>query len=390
MTSLTEPADVQAVGATFEAPGSDGIGRIVIDRPDDTVNAANLELLEALSQAVRAARACEGLKGLILVSGKPDQWMAGADLNLLTQAPSVELVEATGRRFQAVCDELAWLPCTTVAAIGGPALGGGFEIALACDYRVAAQSKSVSVGLPEVSLGILPAGGGCQRLPRLVGLSSALDLILGAKRLNAQRARRAGLLDEVVHPLVLERAARAWALKPKRSHQRPIELAPSVRSAIDLAEQTPVGRHLLYQQARERVLKRTGSHYPAPLKALEAIRVGMEEGMAAGLEVEVRALGELATTQTARHLIWLFRATQRQRRDSGVPDASVQPKPVAHLGVVGAGLMGSGIAEAAAAAGVSVRLRDVAPEAVARGIAAVRTVVDEGVARRHFESSSTM
>jgi 3-hydroxyacyl-CoA dehydrogenase/enoyl-CoA hydratase/3-hydroxybutyryl-CoA epimerase len=187
-------------GARFERADTADVGRIVLDRPDDAINALDLELIEAIGAAVRQARATEGLKGLIVVSAKPDQWVAGADLKIITQAPSAQEVEQASRRFQAVCDELAWLPCTTVAAINGTALGGGMELALACDYRVAADSPSVSVGQPEVSLGLLPAGGGTQRLPRLIGLQPALDLILTGRRLNARRGRRAGVIDEVVHP----------------------------------------------------------------------------------------------------------------------------------------------------------------------------------------------
>src|SRR5205085_6268390 len=178
---------------------------------------------ESLAEALRAARGCEALRGLILVSSKPDQWVAGADLKMVTQATEPKQIEAASRRFQAVLDELAWIPCTSVAAINGPALGGGLELALACDYRVAVDAPSVSLGQPEVNLGLVPAGGGTQRLPRLVGLRRGLDLILSGRRLNARRARRAGLLDEVVHPSVLEQAARAWAHKPKRPLNRPIK-----------------------------------------------------------------------------------------------------------------------------------------------------------------------
>jgi 3-hydroxyacyl-CoA dehydrogenase/enoyl-CoA hydratase/3-hydroxybutyryl-CoA epimerase len=379
-------------GAAFEPPGADGIGRIVIDRPDDAVNALNPPLIEALAEAVRAARSHEGLKGLILASGKPGQWIAGADLHLVATASNPKEVEATSRRFQAVCDELTWLPCTTVAAISGPALGGGYEVALACDYRVAADSDAVSVGLPEVTLGLVPAGGGTQRLPRLVGLPQALDLVLAGKRLNAKRALRAGLVDEVVHPAVLEQAARAWARKPKRSLDRPLNLRfgrPFIKSlskdAVDLAEQTPQGRQLMYRQAREAVLARTNGHYPAPLKALEAISAGFEEGLAAGLEAEATAFGELATGPIARNLIRLFLATQRQKRDRGVADESVQSKAVDRLGVVGVGFMGSGIAEVAAASGLAVRVRDVKAEAVAKGLASIRKTIDEGVTRRRFD-----
>ncbi len=386
MTAILEIPEVHAAGARFEAPGRDGIGRIVVDRPDDSVNSTNLELVEALGQSVRAARDYEGLRGLIVVSAKNNQWIAGADLNLVLSAPSADAVSATSRRFQEICDELSWLPCTTVAAINGTALGGGFEVALACDYRVAADSKSVSVGLPEVSLGLLPAGGGTQRLPRLVGLAGALDLILGGKRLDARRARRAGLLDEVVHPVVLEMAARAWALKSKRDRTRPLKLGPNAQSALALAEQTRQGRELLYRQARDAVLKRTHGHYPSPLKALEAIRVGMEQGLAAGLEVEATAFGELAMTETARNLIWLFMATQRQKRDRGTDDPGAEPRTVDHVGVVGAGFMGSGIAEVAAVGGMGVRVRDVDPRAVAKGMAAVRRLVDEAARKRRVDA----
>ena len=364
----------------FDPPLEDRIGRITISRPDDSVNAINAELVEALADAVRTARAeSDSLRGLILVSDKSNQWVAGADLKIVTRPTDAKQAEAVVRRFQAVLEELAWLPCTTVAAINGAALGGGLELALACDYRVAADLPSVSLGQPEVNLGLLPAGGGTQRLPRLIGLERALDLILNGRRLNARRARRAGLLDEVVHPTVLERAARQWAARPKRALDRPLAVGLSVRAAIDLAEQTPLGRQLIYRQARKAVLNKTHGHYPAPLEALEAVEIGLEQGMAAGLEAEARAFGELAVSDTAKNLIWLFLATQRQKRHHAA-SATVE-----RMAVVGAGFMGAAIAEVGAAAGLTVRVRDMQPEAVARGLASIRQMVDEGVARRRFD-----
>ena len=361
----------------FEPPLEDGIGRVVIDRADDAINAIDLDLVESLAEAVHAARACQTLRGLILVSSKPNQWVAGADLKLVTHATDARQVEAAGRRFQAVLDELAWLPCTSVAAINGAALGGGLELALACDYRVASDAPSVSLGQPEVNLGLVPAGGGTQRLPRLIGLERALDLILTGRRLNARRAARTGLVDEVVHPSVLERAAKRWAARPKRPLDRPLALGLNRRAALDLAEQTPAGRQVIYARARKAVLERTRGHYPAPLLALEAVETGLARGVAAGLEAEARAFGELAVTDTARNLIWLFLATQRQKRSSS--------SKLSRLGVVGAGFMGAAIAEVGAASGMAVRVRDVKPDAVARGLANIRKMVDDGVARRRFE-----
>jgi 3-hydroxyacyl-CoA dehydrogenase/enoyl-CoA hydratase/3-hydroxybutyryl-CoA epimerase len=361
--------------ACFQPAAVDGIARIVIDREDDSVNAIDADLIEALAAAVHAARAAQP-RGLIITSAKSGQWVAGADLKLVTQSTDAAQVARASRRLQAVLDELAWLPCTTVAAINGAALGGGFEMALACDYRVASEERGVVVGNPEVNLGLVPAGGGTQRLPRLVGLQRALDLILSGRRLNARRARRAGLLDEVVHPTALEQAARAWAAKPKRPLDRKLEFGLKRQTAVELAEQTPPGRQLIYRQARQTVVERTHGHYPAPLKALEAIQVGYEQGMAAGMAAESAAFSELAVTETARNLIWLFMATQRARR---------RDSKVTQLGVVGAGFMGAAIAEVAAAAGLTVRIKDVSPEAVARGLASVRRIVDDGVGRRRLE-----
>jgi 3-hydroxyacyl-CoA dehydrogenase/enoyl-CoA hydratase/3-hydroxybutyryl-CoA epimerase len=379
MSRLAEPS--VGVGARFEAPGADGIGKIVIDRPDDPVNALNLELIEALGSAIRQARGHAGLKGLIVTSAKKDQWMAGADLKMISQATGTDDIEAASRRFQAVCDELAWLPFTTVAAINGPALGGGMELALACDYRVAVDTPNVTVGQPEVSLGLVPAGGGTQRLPRLVGLQRALDLILSGRRLNPRRGRRAGVIDEVVHPTVLDRAARAWAMrKPKRPLDRPLQLGLSLEAATDVAEQTPAGRQFMYRQARSSVLARTHGHYPAPLRALAAIEAGMEHGLAAGLEAESRAFADLALTDTSTNLRWLFLATQRQKRL-----VSGQPRAVERLGVVGAGFMGAAIAEVGAASGLPVRVRDADADAVARGLARITRMVEDGVRRRRFQ-----
>jgi 3-hydroxyacyl-CoA dehydrogenase/enoyl-CoA hydratase/3-hydroxybutyryl-CoA epimerase len=399
----------RTLSVRFETAGEDGIGRIVIDRADDSVNAVDARLVEDLGDAVRAARACAGLGGLVLASGKAQQFVAGADLKLVTASSDQAQLESASRRFQAVLDELAWLPCTTVAAINGAALGAGLELALACDYRVAMDAPSVSLGQPEVNLGLIPAGGGTQRLPRLVGLQRALDLILSGRRLNASRARRAGLLDEVVHPAVLDQAARAWAAKPKRALDRPLKLGLSLQAAADVAEQTPAGRQFVYRQARSAVMARTHGQYPAPLRALEAIESGFEHGLAAGLEAESRAFGELAATETAKNLIWLFLATQRAKKPSlhvSLGEGSVQasepaaggtsPSPalraasprgrgVEALGVVGAGFMGAAIAEVGAAAGLAVRMRDVKSEAVAKGLAHIRKMVDDGVTRRRFQ-----
>jgi len=374
--TMPDGTRIEAAGARYERD-ADGIGRIVIDRPTDSVNALDPALIAALIAAVDRARQ-DTPRGLVIASAKPDQFVSGADLSLLTTWPSAAEIGDAARALQRVTNEIAALPFVTVAAINGNALGGGYELALACDWRIAADSPAVRVGLPEITLGLLPAGSGTQRLPRLVGLPRALDLILGGRRLSARRALRAGLVDEVVHPAVLERAARDRAMAGRKRGTTGGATAPE-RAATWLAP----ARAFALSQARGRVAKETKGHYPAPDRAIEAMSIGLSRGMSDGLEYEARAFGELATSAVARNLIALFMLGLRQRRAAakGLPDASAP----AQVAVVGAGLMGSGIAQSAAVAGMSVRMRDVDDAAVARGLSAVRSLTEDAGRKGVFD-----
>jgi 3-hydroxyacyl-CoA dehydrogenase/enoyl-CoA hydratase/3-hydroxybutyryl-CoA epimerase len=361
--------------AFFPADAS-GVARIVIDRPDDPVNAIDVELLDDLAAAVRAARQASP-RGVIVTSGKRDQFVAGADLKMASGASRDDL-ERASRAVQRVLDDLASLPCPVVAAINGPALGGGFEIALACDRRIASDAPNVRVGLPEVRLGLLPAAGGTQRLPRLVGLVRALDLILNARTLSPKRALRAGLVDEVVHPAVLLRAATDAVLGGGKRQ------AHGGRTAVERAATwlAPV-RSYAVSRARARVLAETKGRYPAPLRAIDAIATGLAQGTAAGHDVEARAFGELASGETGRTLIALAMRTLRQR--TAALEGLGRPRPVHSVGVVGLGFMGSGIAQAAAAAGMVVRGRDRDAAAVARGLENVKKLTTDAAKKGVFE-----
>ncbi len=366
--TVIDIASIEAAGARFE-PGVDGIARIVIDRPNDSVNAIDPPLIAALLRAVEQARAARP-RGLVFASAKPDQFSGGADLRLLSLWPSAAELSEASRAIQRVCNEIAALPFVTVAAINGNALAGGYELALACDWRIAADRPDLRVGLPEIQIGLLPAAGGTQRLPRLVGLPRALDLILSSRRLGVRRALRAGLVDELVQPAALERAARDRALKgQKRGFTG--GATPLERAATWLAP----ARAFAFRQARERVLRETRGHYPAPLAAIDAMATGLAKGMTAGLDSEARAFGELATSAVARNLIALFflGLKQRSAAATGLP-ATNAPHDIA---VVGAGLMGSGIAQSAAISGMNVRLRDVDEAAVERGLGAVRSLTED-------------
>jgi 3-hydroxyacyl-CoA dehydrogenase/enoyl-CoA hydratase/3-hydroxybutyryl-CoA epimerase len=370
---IEAPSTPTPRGVTVEVDG-DGVATILLDQPGEKVNVMNIAFIEQFEEAIDALG--KNLTGVILASGKESNFIAGADLRQVLEATDPEQGADLVRRLHRILNRLEKLPYPSVAAINGPALGGGFELALACDYRVCVESQSNILGLPEVTLGLLPAGGGSQRLPRLVGLSRALGLILEGKRYTPRRGQRYGVIDDVVHPAILIPAARTWLAKGKRTGH-------ASWSKLDrAAERWPVVRSILYRQAEKTVRKKTRGHYPAPLEAVDAIRAGQEQGFGAGLAAEAVGFGKLTITPVAHNLIHLFFATEGLKREQrSVAQGAVQ---VDHVGVVGAGFMGAGIAQAAAVAGASVRLRDVKLEQVARGIKTARDLTVSAARKGRF------
>jgi 3-hydroxyacyl-CoA dehydrogenase/enoyl-CoA hydratase/3-hydroxybutyryl-CoA epimerase len=360
----------------FVPANADGVARIVIDRPDDPVNAIDARMVEDLGAAIAAARDA-GPRGLVVMSGKEGQFVSGADLSLVRSAERADL-ERASRALQRVLADLAALPFTTVAAINGPALGGGLEIALACDRRILADTPAARVGLVETRIGVIPAAGGTQRLPRLIGLPRALDLILNARQLSPKRALKSGVVDEVVHPGALLRAATEHARSDAKPAPRGGATAAD-RAATFLAP----ARAVVLRQARARVLAETKGRYPAPLKAIDVIEAGLAKGMVAGLDAEARAFGELATGETSRNLTTLLVVTLRQRK-AALADLAA-PRAVRNVGVVGLGFMGSGIAQAAAVAGFTVRGLDRDASAVAKGLATIRELTTDAAKKGVFE-----
>ncbi len=350
--------------AVSYALGDDGVLVVTLDVPGEKVNTlgkslsdefeALLASLEAMSIAPRA---------LVLTSGKPDSFIAGADIKDFVKIESALEGETLSRFGQKLIDRLAALPIPTLAAIHGACLGGGTELALACTYRIASDDARTSLGLPEVLLGVLPGAGGTQRLPRLVGLRGSLDMILTGRTLRAGKARTLGLVDEVVPAAVLQSASRDAALRLAEG-----TLVPK-RPGIGLFEKAI--KPLIERKARASVLEKGGGHYPAPEKALEAVLRGTAMPLPEGLALEARLFGELSVSSVSRALVSIFFATQEIKKDTGVPEGT-QAREVAKLGVLGAGLMGAGIAAAAAEAGVRVRLKDTTAESLGRGLRYVR------------------
>ncbi len=273
------------------------------------------------------------------------------------------------RRGQRILQRWSRLPFPVVAAIHGHCMGGGTEFALACGFRVVAEDAEIS--LPEVKLGIFPGFGGTQRLPRLISITKALDIILTGRKLNAAEAVGVGLADRMTSAQALrheaEALAREAALDP--SHLQDARKRKRGGWKHLLLEANPLGRYVLFRQAEKKTREKAGPYYPAPLKALEVIRRGLETSLEKGLEIEALELGPLIVGPVCKNLIHVFFLSQRPKKGSGL---STEPLPVREAAVLGAGVMGGGIAQLFASRGIPVRLNDIRQEAVKSGLARAR------------------
>jgi 3-hydroxyacyl-CoA dehydrogenase/enoyl-CoA hydratase/3-hydroxybutyryl-CoA epimerase len=364
----------------FSLTQTDGIAIVTIDVPGEPVNMLGTPLARELEELLEGIREDPSARAVVLISGKADNFVAGADIQEFTRITSGSEGEALSRAGQEMINRLETFPKPIVVAIHGACVGLGCELSLACAWRIATDSPKTVIGLPEVQIGILPGAGGCQRLPRLVGVRAALDIILAGKTERAAKAFKIGLVDELVPPSILRSVALEAA--DRLARHGPPDRKP--RGGLWL-ERNPIGRRIVYASARRAVLKKSGGHYPAPLAALEAVRTGLEHGIPAGLRREAQLFGELATGEVSRNLVRIFFATTALKKDDGVPSGTVDPRPIRRLGVVGAGFMGAGIAGTAVSqAGVEARLKDADLPRVGRGLHAAIEILRGQLTRRRI------
>jgi 3-hydroxyacyl-CoA dehydrogenase / enoyl-CoA hydratase / 3-hydroxybutyryl-CoA epimerase len=367
---VSEPAKAApASGRVFSRElGPDGVLVVTLDVPGEKVNTLGRPVMEEVDALITDIEGRPEVKGVVLRSGKPDNFIAGADIKEFTAIRSALEGETLSRSGQGIVGRLEAVRVPVVAAIHGSCVGGGLETVLCCRYRIATDDPKTILGQPEVNLGIIPGMGGTQRLPRLVGLVAGLDLILTGRTVKATRALKMGLVDEVVPPAVLLTAARQAVRDLADGTRRP------ERPGIPLRER--LLRPVIFSKARSTVLARTHGHYPGPLAAIDAVRRGTATSLAEGLKIEARHFGELAVSDVSRNLVSVFFATQEIKKDAGYPEGT-RARDVHKVAVLGAGLMGSGIATVAVEAGVDVRLKDANFEALGRGLRHARGVFEE-------------
>jgi 3-hydroxyacyl-CoA dehydrogenase/enoyl-CoA hydratase/3-hydroxybutyryl-CoA epimerase len=341
----------------------DGIAWLVFDSPGKPANVWNEETLREFNHHLETLEHDTRVRALVLRSGKDRIFVAGADLKAIRRMPHARVNDLIWLG-QAVFDRLARLKIPKIAAIHGAAMGGGFEVALACDWRIASDHESTKIGLPETQLGILPAWGGSTRLPRLVGVRKALDLITSGKLLSASAAKHAGLVSHVVAPENLEKLARRL-VREKR---------PAPRFHFENLFSRLIGPF-----AKKKALTKTRGLYPAITKAIDVVTRSAHGSIDDGLKFEREAVAELIQNRDTSRLIDLFFKREEAAKR---PAATGTAIPIHDAVVIGAGVMGSGIAHALASRGVRVLMTDVAAESLSRGLERIRGVVSEASHRR--------
>ncbi len=352
----------------------DSIALITFDTPGSSVNtfapAARAEFIAVLDRLEKDS----SIKAAVLFSGKPNVWIAGANVEELMSLPTAADAERLSQMGHALMDRVQRLRAPLIAAIQGACLGGGLELALACAYRIAADTPKTVLALPEVNLGLIPGAGGTQRLPRTVGLQQALDMILRGGNVRGRKALSTALIDELVHPAILREIALARA-QAFAAGRPPARRKPSGAAAQRLLlEANPVGRAVIFRQAREQIRAKTHGNYPAPIAAIEAVAAGYSGN---GYETEARLFGTCAVSEVSKNLVYIFFAqTALKKSDPGAP--------IKKIAVLGTGFMGAGIASVAVQQNINVRFKDTEYGRVLKGLAAVRGVIKERLTRKQI------
>lgn len=353
----------------------DFVAVVTVDVPGEKMNTLKAEFGTQVRAILKQIRENKSLRGVVFISGKPDNFIAGADIHMIDRCQNAKEAEDLARQGQKIMSEIHGLSIPVIAAIHGPCLGGGLELALACHRRVCTDDAKTVLGLPEVQLGLLPGSGGTQRLPRLIGVSTALEMILTGKQLRARQALKAGLVDEVVPASILLEAAVELA-----TQGRPASRHLPVRERV-LA--SPLGRAVLFRMVGKKTEQKTQGNYPAISHILSVIETGLGQGSSSGYEAEARAFGELAMTPESRALRHIFFASTEVKKD---PGGEVEAGPLRTVGILGGGLMGGGIAYVTAVkGGLPVRIKDINPKGINHALQYSWQELDKKVRRRHLK-----
>jgi len=357
---MPDPVDLNTDLLRLEVDES-GVATVWIDDPRAEVNKISRATLDGFSEVLGRLEQMDRLIGVVFISAKEASFVVGADLEMLHSFDSPAEVRGISRRAHRLLWRVSTLSVPTVAAIEGPCMGGGLELILGCDYRLASTHGDTKLALPEVQLGLIPGGGGTQYLPRLLGLQRALPMLLTGKNIYPKQARSMGLVDALIHPPGLYEAGKR-AVRQLVNGNITVDRPP--QSWPDrFLESNTVSRRFLYRQAKRRARKQTNDNYPAPDRLIDAVQTGLEQGLSEGLDTELHHFSNLVFTPESKALVQLFFA----RQDAKTPPVSDPPDKITRVGILGAGLMGGGIAKVTAENDLEVVIKDRSLPLAARG-----------------------
>ena len=352
------------------------------------MNVLSEEVLRELDAFLDDLRGNKEIKGLVIISGRADQFIVGASIEEIASFTSENQAANGATSMQQIYTKLEALGIPTVAAIHGNCLGGGLEMSLACRWRVVSDEANTLLALPEIQLGLIPGAGGTQRLPRLIGIQSALDMILTGRRINGKKAVKMGLADVVVPKAQILSVALEYATKKRSSQNSTGSFGLTNEIKRWALEGNPLGRSTIYSVAKKSVDEKTKGHYPASYSALKAVFDGMGKSLSDGLKLEAKLFGALAMTKASQSLIHLFNATTALKKNPYKEDVKKRfhDQAVATVGVVGAGFMGSGIANVCSDKKLKVLLSDPNKESNAKALASARKYFGKKLEQKRMKS----
>ena len=348
----------------------DEVVTLIFDQENSVANVFNEDMFAELNdQLDYIENNQKTIRGVIFKSAKPSIFIAGADLKSFADDPTPERISYLIKLGQDTFNRIEDLGIPTVAAINGACLGGGYELALACDHRVATLDSSTKIGLPETMLGILPAWGGSTRLPRMIGIAGAMNIILAGKVVVPKLAYKYKMVDRVCHKENLDYVAKSYIHNGKKKYKK------------HTLNRFPL-KYIAKSKATKNVLKTTGGVYPAPLKAIDVMIQGLGVSRNESLKLEEKAFTELLNSDVASNLVNIFFLQERSKKTKSDKDFKVNK-----TAVIGAGVMGAGIAQWISSRGIKVLLKDIKSEFVANGIKTISNLYSAAVSKRVMTKS---